>query len=126
MLRFGQWWSRAVRAGHAMAHRYATHGRTDVRDAVRETRSAIFWGFLLPLMILLLLWPTRGLSLLLLGTYGLLGWRIYRHYKGTGVSDSDSALMGRFLIYAKFAEVLGILRYCLNRVRGRFHIIEWK
>jgi hypothetical protein len=34
--------------------------------------------------------------------------------------------MARFLIYAKFAEFLGAVRYCLNRARGRFHIIEWK
>jgi hypothetical protein len=126
MLHFGQWWRRTVRAGHAMAHRYATHGRTQFRDGLRETRSAVFWGFVLPLAILLLLWPSRGLSLLLLGGYVVLGWRIYRHYKRTGLSASDSSLMARFLVYAKFAEFLGILRYCLNRVRGRFHIIEWK
>jgi GT2 family glycosyltransferase len=126
MLRFGQWWRRAVRAGHAMAHRYATHGQTRFRDGRRETRSAIFWGFVLPLAILLLVWPTRGLSIVLLSGYGVLGWRIYRHYKSTGLSGSDSALMARFLVYAKFAEFLGILRYCTNRARGRFHIIEWK
>lgn len=126
MHHFRQWWTRAVRNGHSLAHRYASHGRTRFRDGRRELRSALFWGFLLPLAILLLLWPTRGLSLLFLGGYLVLGWRIYRHYKGQGHSSGDALLMARFLVYAKFAEFLGAVRYCLNRTRGRFHIIEWK
>jgi GT2 family glycosyltransferase len=126
MFRFGQWWTRAVRNGHSLAHRYATHGRTRFRDGLSGLRSALFWGFALPVTVLLLLWLTHGLSLLLLVGYGLLGWRIYRHYLREGRTPSDALLMARFLIYAKFAEFLGVVRYCLNRARGRFHIIEWK
>ena len=126
MYRFSQWWTRAVRNGHSLAHRYASHGRTRFRDGLSGLRSALFWGFVLPFAVLALLWPTRGFSLLFLGGYVLLGWRIYRHYVGEGDSSSDALLMARFLIYAKFAEFLGVLRYCVNRSRGRFHIIEWK
>lgn len=126
MLRFSQWWKRAVRSGHALAHRYARHGRTTFRDGRRELRSVLFWGFALPLMILVLLLPTRGLSLILLGGYGLLGRRVYRHYSRSGLSRSDALLATRFILYSKFAEFVGVLRYCLNRVRGRFHIIEYK
>jgi glycosyltransferase involved in cell wall biosynthesis len=126
MLRFGQWWTRAVRGGHALAHRYARHGRTRFRDGRRELGSVLFWAGALPLLIVLLLPPTRGLSLLLLGGYGLLGWRIYRYYRRTGLSVEDAALAARFILLGKFGELLGILRYCLNRLRGRFHIIEYK
>jgi GT2 family glycosyltransferase len=126
MYHFSQWWTRAVRNGHSLAHRYASHGRTRFRDGLPGLRSALFWGFVLPLAVLLLVWPTRGFALLLLAGYGLLGWRIYRHYIREGQSPSDARLMARFLIYAKFAEFLGAVRYCLNRARGRFHIIEWK
>jgi glycosyltransferase involved in cell wall biosynthesis len=126
MTNFGQWWRRAVRGGHALAHRYARHGRTSFRDGRREIRSALFWGFVLPLAVLVLLWPTRGLSLLLLGGYGVLGWRVYRHYSRTGLSRSDAWLATRFILYSKFAEFVGILRYCANRLRGQFHIIEYK
>jgi len=126
MLRFSQWWKRAVRSGHALAHRYARHGRTQYRDGRRELRSVLFWGFALPLTVLILLWPTRGLSLLLLGGYGLLGWRVYRHYSHSGLPRSDALLATRFILYSKFAEFVGILRYCTNRLRGRFHIIEYK
>lgn len=126
MLRFSQWWKRAVRGGHALAHRYARHGGTRFRDGRREIRSVLFWGFALPLAVLALLWPTRGLSLLLLGGYGLLGRRVYRHYLGVGLPRSDALLATRFILYSKFAELLGILRYCVNRLRGRFQIIEYK
>src|SRR5205085_11044424 len=62
ILTFGQWWTRAVRGGHALAHRYARHGRTRFHDGRRELLSALFWGFALPAVVLLLLVPTRGLS----------------------------------------------------------------
>jgi GT2 family glycosyltransferase len=126
MTSFGQWWKRAVRGGHALAHRYARHGGTSFRDGRRELRSALFWGFVVPLLVLVLLWPTRGLSLLLLGGYLLLGWRVYRHYSRIGLPPSDARLATRFILYSRFAELLGILRYCLNRLRGQYRIIEYK
>jgi GT2 family glycosyltransferase len=126
MTRFSQWWTRAVRGGHALAHRYARHGRTRFKDGVRELRSDLFWGLALPLLILVLLWPTRGLSLLLAVAYPVQGWRMYRRYLRSGLSPGDASLATRFILLGKFAEVVGIMRYCVNRVRGRFHIIEYK
>jgi GT2 family glycosyltransferase len=126
ILSFGQWWTRAVRGGHALAHRYARHGRTPFRDGRRELVSDLFWGLALPLAILALLWPSRGLSLLLLGGYLLLGWRVYRHYQRAGLSRSDALLSARFIVYSKFAHVIGIVRYYKNWLTGCFHIIEYK
>jgi GT2 family glycosyltransferase len=127
MFTFGQWWTRSTRSGHAFAHRYARHGRTRLRDGARELRSALFWGLVLPAAVILMLWPTRGLSLLLLGGYGVLGWRVFRHYRqSVGLSRADAWLATRFILYSRFAEVVGILRYCFNRLRGSFHIIEYK
>jgi GT2 family glycosyltransferase len=126
ILSFGQWWTRAVRGGHALAHRYAEHGRTRFRDGRRELISDLFWGLALPGAILLMLWPTHGLSLLALGGYGLLAWRVYRHYRGDGLGQSDARLVTRFILCSKFAHVVGIARYCWNRLRGEFRIIEYK
>jgi GT2 family glycosyltransferase len=126
ILTFGQWWTRAVRGGHALAHRFARHGRTRFRDGRRELMSALFWGFAWPIIIVATLLPTHGLSLLLLAGYGALGWRVYRYYIRSGVSSSDAWLASRFNIYSRFAHVIGVLRYGLNRLRGRFHIIEYK
>ena len=126
MTRFGEWWKRSVRAGHSFAQRYAINGRSNFRDCRRELISAILWGFLVPLTVLVLLWPTRGGSLLLLLGYALLGWRVYRYYLRTGVSRSDAALAARFMLFSKFANFIGVLRFGVNWLRGSFRIIEYK
>jgi GT2 family glycosyltransferase len=125
MLYFAQWWRRTVRAGHAMAHRYVAHHEASPR-ALRAIISSLFWGFILPLAALLLMVPTRGASLLLLACYGWLGARVYHYYRSTDLSPSDAWLATRFIIYAKIPEFFGIVRYALNRLRGRFHVIDWR
>lgn len=126
IMRFGQWWKRAVRGGHALAYRYSQHGRSERREGRRELVSDLFWGAALPILILLLLWPTRGLSLLLLAAYALFAWRIRRHYEAAGLSSSDAALVARFIVLGKIAHVLGIGKFCRNSLRGEFRIIEYK
>ena len=124
--RFAQWWKRAVRGGHALAYRFSQHGRTNVREGRRELISDFFWGFALPMAIVVLLWPTDGWSLLLLAAYPLFGWRVYSHYRSDGLDSSDALLAARFIIYGKFAHVVGIATYCRNWLRGEFRIIEYK
>lgn len=125
MVNFGQWWRRTSRAGHAMAHRYLAQPGT-ANGSARAVRSALFWGFLLPLAVLLLLVPTRGFSLALLLGYVWLGSRTYRHYRATGLDRPDAWLVTRFIIYAKVPEFLGVVRYGVNRLRGRFRVIDWR
>jgi GT2 family glycosyltransferase len=123
---FGQWWKRAVRGGHALAQRYALNGRSKLQDCRREYFSTLFWGLAVPLVVVALAWPTRGLSLLLLGGYVLLGYRVYRYYRRSGFPRSDAVLAARFMLYTKFANLLGIVRYRMNRAHGSFQIIEYK
>jgi GT2 family glycosyltransferase len=126
LLRFSQWWKRAVRGGHALAQRYELNGGSKLQDCRREFYSTLLWGLAVPLLVILFLWPTRGLSLLLLGGYLLLGWRIFRYYSRSGLPRDDAMLAARFTICAKFANLLGVIRYFLNRMRGSFRIIEYK
>jgi glycosyltransferase involved in cell wall biosynthesis len=126
MTRFGEWWKRSVRAGHALTHRFVLNGRSRLRDCRRELISAVLWGFVVPLSTLVLLVPTHGLSFLLLGGYALLAWRVYRYYRRTGVSPSDALLVVWFMILSKFANFIGVLRFCVNWLRGSFRIIEYK
>src|SRR5678815_4909091 len=52
MTSWGQWWRRTLRAGHAYAEGAAMHGALPERHCVREVRSIVFWGAVLPLLAL--------------------------------------------------------------------------
>jgi hypothetical protein len=126
MTTFTQWWKRSVRAGHALAQRYALNGRTPARDCAREYKSTLFWGVALPAAALATLVPTFGFSSLLLLGYPLLGFRIYRHYRRRGCSKADALLGARFGVYAKLANGVGLLKFLSNRISGSYRIIEYK
>lgn len=126
IMQFGHWWRRAVRAGHAIGQRYGLHGRSAFRDCAREHRSVLFWGLALPLLIVLALVPTRGLSLLLLGAYAVLWARIRRYRIGRGDSSAEAGLYARYTVIAKFAEAIGLARYYARSLHGRYAIIEHK
>lgn len=112
--RFAQWWRRAVRAGHAIGQRADLHGRSALRDCVRERSSTFFWGILLPLAAA----SAPPLSLTLLLGYPLLWARIWWRRR--------SALYASFVLLAKFANALGLARFYLNKWAGRYEIIEYK
>ena len=128
MTRFGQWWKRSTRTGHAYAEGSAMYGRTAERHFVRQTRSTILWGILLPLVALGLAWPTRGLSLLLLAGYLYLYDRTYRYYAfQRGWQRADARLFSAWIVMAKFPQALGLIRYWLGRLSGqRSPVIEYR
>jgi GT2 family glycosyltransferase len=90
MTRFGQWWRRTVRSGHAYAEGYARHRHEPGKHYARQTSSNLAWGAILPALVLLLLWPTRGLGALLLLGYPALAARVYRAARRRGQSASDA------------------------------------
>lgn len=127
MFRFGQWWRRSVRAGHAYAEGAARHGGPPERHFVRETRSILLWGVLLPLATLGAAWPTGGLSLVLLLAYPLLAWRVMRRQRLAGWSPAEARLYGVFVMLGKWPQALGVLKFTLNRLRGRrTRLLEYK
>jgi GT2 family glycosyltransferase len=127
MTRFGQWWRRAVRAGHAYAEGFALHGRSPDRHGARETLSIAFWGVALPLAAVGLAWPTRGLSLLLLAGYLILAVRIARRMRRQGVPATVARWYAWACVVGKFAQAVGQGTYWLGRLLGRRSIlIEYK
>ncbi len=126
ILRFSQWWRRAVRSGHAIGQRAFLNGDSIIQDCVRERRSVCFWGIALPLWILLMTLPTNGASLLLLGGYLFLGWRVYRYRRLLGDVPADALLYAKYILLGKFAEAAGLFKFYLNRLRARYEIIEYK
>jgi GT2 family glycosyltransferase len=127
LLRFSQWWRRSMRAGHAYAQGAALHGRSDDRHFVRDCRRIWFWSVLLPVLSLAPAWPTRGITLALLGLYPIQFLRIWATGRRRGWSGRDARLYSFFSILAKFPGLLGMLRHRLNRLRGKpMTIIEHK
>jgi len=118
LTRFGQWWQRARRGGHAFAEGAALHGAPPERHFVAETRRALIWGAALPLVILLsaLLTPW-ALLLILIWPLQILRLRRRKY-------PWDAAV---FLTLAKFPEAMGALGYYWRRITNRqAALIEYK
>ena len=122
MTTFRQWWTRAVRAGHAYAEG-ATLARCQSPGLwQREERSIWFWGIVLPTIALTFAWWTRGLSLLLLTAYIALWLRVFVRTR-----RRHAGLYATFCVIAKFAHTIGMGRYYRHRLFGRrSRLIEYK
>ncbi|WP_035991204.1 glycosyltransferase family 2 protein [Leptolyngbya sp. KIOST-1] len=127
MTRFGQWWKRSIRGGWAVAEGKAMYGEPPESYMVKENKSGWLWGVLIPLVALTFAWPTRGLSLLLLLGYMLLGWRIYKYRQGRGDVPGHARLYAFFCTLSKLPQALGQGRYWINRWRNKPpELIEYK
>lgn len=127
MTTFSQWWKRAVRAGHAYAEGSWLHGNTPERHWVKDSRSIWFWGLILPLSVLSAIWLTQGWSILLLGGYPLLLYRIYHYQQQQGLSSKEAFLYAFFCVIAKFPQLQGQVQFHLNRLLGnQSKLIEYK
>lgn len=119
MHRFGQWWRRARRAGYSYALGAALHGRSPERHNVAQTRRALFWGLVLPLVAILGALLVNPLLLALLLAWPLQALRLWRR-------DSDLA-QAVFLTLGKLPEAMGVLEYGLKRItRRQGGLIEYK
>ncbi|MBL4590463.1 MAG: glycosyltransferase family 2 protein [Phycisphaerales bacterium] len=128
MTRFSQFWQRAKRAGHAYAEGAVIHGRGVDKHGVKQTRSAIVWGFVFPIVGLALAWWTFGISVLaVLGLYGAQGLRIRAMSLRQGRSKEDATLLAIFTMLAKPAQAMGWLLYWRRRVfKQQATLIEYK
>lgn len=121
--RFGQFWKRARRGGHAWAEGAAMHGAPPERHGVAESRRALLWGAVLPLAILAAAILLTPWALLLLLVYPAQMLRLARRDGGGRAALERAAL----LTAGKFAEALGVLEYRWRRFRGRpAGLIEYK
>lgn len=121
--RFAQWWTRAVRGGHAYAEVHASH------PAMwgREVRSILAWGVVLPALALLAVAVAGGRGLWVLAAYPILWLRVLRHRASRGDAVRDAALYAAACVVGKLPELVGVARFRWNRHRGRpSRIIEYK
>lgn len=129
MTRFGQWWKRAERAGHAYAEGNYLHGAAPECFRRREVRSIVFWGGVVPAIALAAAIPTFGVSVLL----AVIGYvRLYRKIKQFRQSSNsdipkNAGLYARATLLGKLPQFIGLLRFRINRLRRRqASIIEYK
>ena len=115
MTRFGQWWRRCVRNGHAFAEGAHIHGRAPERHYVRELRRAWIWGAFLPGAIILLA-AINSFWLLAISAYpaevARLAFKAQR-------SRGHRWLQALFLVLGRFPECLGQLHFVMSRITGK-------
>ena len=127
MTRFNQWWKRSLRAGHAYAEGAWLHGRGADRHWVKESKSIWIWGLLIPIVAIGAILPTKGISLILLGAYPVLMYRIYQYMHKSGLPLRDGILYAFFCVLGKFPQVQGQLQFHTNRVLKRQRtLVEYK
>ncbi|MFF7109122.1 glycosyltransferase family 2 protein [Pseudomonas sichuanensis] len=124
MTRFSQWWRRSLRAGYAFAEGAFLHGAPPERHWQRESRRAWLWGLGIPLVIVAAWALLGGWGLLLLLLYPLQAMRLARR---GGRSVRENWLQAVFLVLGKFPEMVGQVRFLLNRLTaGKTVLIEYK
>lgn len=114
-----QWWRRAVRTGHAFAEGAWLHGASPDRHWVHEASRSVLWGMAIPLVIALLGLLVSPWAWLLALVYPLQWLKL--------TVREHSPLIAFLTLTGKFAEVQGVLKFCVTKLLGRTgRIIEYK
>lgn len=135
MSQAGQWWRRMRRSGVAYAEHCARHGARAFPSWRSERNRIILWAFVFPLLILALFvgaWIRQSslmalIGLVLCGIFPLQFVRLTVRKLRRGADLRFAAFHALWLVIGKFAQMGGIVRYWINRVRkSRNSLIEYK
>lgn len=125
--RFGQWWRRAERSGHAFAELAQRHAGSPLQDYTRRLCGVLAWSVGVPLVALALAAATSvPVGLVVLITLPLLqvarlAWRERRR------PARDALTIATFLMLAKPAQLIGAAKFWRARLaRRRPVLIEYK
>jgi GT2 family glycosyltransferase len=134
MTRFGQWWSRTRRSGHAYGEVTSLH--PDVREPnwPRSVRSILVWGGAMPatLLVAILLALTANPRWWIAVALWFLLWSLRvallaRRQRRRGLSVKVARASGILLMLGKLPQFLGLLGFYRNRLLGRAsRLIEYK
>jgi GT2 family glycosyltransferase len=123
--KLSQWWNRAKRCGYAYALGQFMHGQPPERHWIPETRRALIWGLVLPVVIL-----GSGIAM---GPWALVAAGIYplqmiRMARRSPLKPAFGALQdGALNVLTKFAETQGVLKFWRDRcAKTSAQIIEYK
>jgi glycosyltransferase involved in cell wall biosynthesis len=129
LLRFGAWWKRTYRSGHAYAQvcSMGTGLRIRTRFGLRQSLRVWFWAFVVPLAATAaaLLQPLAGLAVLAL--YPIQVVRVAIGVLRQGHGPKIAAFYAGTWLPSMFAQWLGQCRFLLGRLtRRRTGLIEYK
>lgn len=117
MTRFGQWWKRMRRSGHAFAEGAVMHGAPPERHFFKETRRAVLWGAVLPILALL------GTAIT---PWAVLLWLAFP-LQMVRLAPRMGLTRAVFLTLGKIPEAIGVAEYWFRRLIGRrAGLIEYK
>ncbi|MES2636311.1 MAG: glycosyltransferase [Pseudomonadota bacterium] len=119
---FFQWWKRTMRAGYAFAEGANLHGVAPEYHWIKESRRAWFWGFILPIITLVMFFLNWKIALILLLVYPLQIVKLT--FKRNNPINFYFAF---FLVLGKFAEAIGQLKFLKKRyLKEKAQLIEYK
>jgi GT2 family glycosyltransferase len=123
MMRFGQWWSRAVRFGYGTTEVAVLHWHSPLAAWKTQLARAVFWGGMLPALIGLAA-LAQHLALFAAVIYPI---QVLRLAITRGPISSKSWTYAFFVTLAKFPEFQGVLKFCWYKLRRQSSVlIEYK
>lgn len=123
MLRFGQWWQRAVRSGHG----FAQVGHMHPPYFQREQQRVVVYGVALPLILLWGALFAPFVGLLALAAFGYNYVKTTKGLHAEGLSPKRARRLARLITLSKLPNGLGMIEFHRRRLLGRkMQIIEYK
>ncbi len=123
MLRFGQWWQRAVRSGHG----FAQVGYMHPPYFEREQKRVVIYGGAVPLLALLfwMFWPFGLWIIAAIYAYNYI--RTLQGLRAKGMATARAGRHAVFLTLSKLPNFIGMVTFHRRRLKGKsMQIIEYK
>lgn len=126
MTSWKQWWKRYERSGHAYAQGFFIHGASPEKYCRKDVLRILVWALLLPLFILLSAMVISPWCLIFAGVYLLKVAQLTKFFKSR-FSNTVSLAYAISLVFGKFPQLVGVLRYVIKKISGsEVKIIEYK
>lgn len=117
--RFGQWWKRTVRCGHAYAQGYSLHRGDKAGYCLALSRKSWIWALFFPVTVLVLTIIGGPVFLLLLGGYLLQFVKVVLGVNKRLENMRFSMLYGFFTVLAKLPQLVGQVLFIKRKMMGK-------
>lgn len=127
IMKLAQWLKRSKRGGHGYANINYLHGHKEDRHFARHLKSVIFWGGIIPLCSIILLFIDSLACLALIVFYifmvARLTVKMFKKYNNIKLAIAYSLL----IYISKVYELFGVIEFWKNKLLYRKHyLIEYK